>query len=129
MTVDELMRDQGGLVSRRQVLESGARPSLIARHLRRNAWSVVHPGVYVGHTGAPTDGQLLMAAVLYAWPAALAGESALIAHGVRNIRATCIRVAVDARRRVEPPTGVRIQRVVGLDDRVSRLPGRPRRIR
>jgi hypothetical protein len=85
-------------------------------------------GVYLGHTGPPSDEERRMAAVLYAWPAALAGESALIAHGARNIRATSIRVAVETHRRIAPPAGVQIQRIRGLEERVlwNRTPARLR---
>lgn len=128
MDLEALMHEQDGLITRRQVLEEGGSVGLIQRHLRRNEWSVIHPGAYVSHTGAPTDEELRMAAVLYASPAALAGESALIAHGARNIRARSIRVVVETTRRVTPPAGVKIQRVHGLEDRViwNRTPPRLR---
>ena len=45
--------------------------------VRRREMAVVHPGVYVNHTGALSWDQRAWAAVLHYWPAALTGESAL----------------------------------------------------
>jgi hypothetical protein len=128
MDPDTLMRDQLGVISRRQVLELGGNDNLIECRVRRNEWRAVHRGVYVDHTGVPSDEQLQMAAVLHAWPAALAGESALLAHGVRNMRVEDIRIAIDATRKVRPPTGVSLLRLTELDDRVlwNRTPPRLR---
>ncbi len=102
--------------------------NLIERMIRRNEWRAVHPGVYVDHTGTPTDGQLRMAAVLYAWPAVLAGESALAAHGARAVTSPGVRVAIDSTRRVQPPAGVSILRVADLEARAiwNRTPPRLR---
>ena len=105
------MKAQGGVISRRQVRALGGDDNLVERMLRRRLWCVIHPGVYVDHTGTPTDEQLRMAAVLYAWPAVLAGESALVAHGVRNISAAGVTVAIDTSRRVRARPGMRVLRV------------------
>jgi hypothetical protein len=91
----------------------------------------VHPGVYVDHTGSLSWPQRAWAALLSCWPAALCAESALVAHGVRTavrdlereVRRTgpaapLVHVAVDERRRVIAPTGVRVHRVTGLAGQV-----------
>ncbi len=117
MSIEQRMRDQGGLISRRQVLSLGGNDNLIERRVRRREWRVVHPGVYVDHTGPPTDEQLRMAAVLYAAPAALAAESALIAHGVRNITTDLVTVAVPRARRVHAQPAMRVVRMSELDSR------------
>lgn len=75
MDVEALLRAQGGVISRRQIREAGGDDNLIERMLRRRMWRPVFSGVYVDHTGVPTEEQRCLAAVLYAWPAALAGES------------------------------------------------------
>ena len=73
-----LLDRQDGVISRRQVLGCGLQAHDIRRKLRRREWAVAsHPGVYVDHTGPLTWRQRAWAAVLYAWPAALAGDSAL----------------------------------------------------
>ena len=69
-----LLHDQLGVIARRQVLAAGGDDNLIERLVRRNEWRAVHPGVYVDHTGVPTREQQRMAAVLFAWPAALVGS-------------------------------------------------------
>jgi hypothetical protein len=103
------------VISPRQVHRLGGDDNLIERMVRRRIWTPVHPGVYVDHTGAPDDRQRRMAAVLYAWPAALAGESALIAHGMRGLSAATVSVAIDHRRRVRPTSGLQVTRVVDMD--------------
>ena len=128
MGLSQTIGEQGGVVSRRQVLRLEGDDNLIERMVRRNEWRAVHPGVYVDHTGTPTDGQLRMAAVLYAWPAVLAGESALAAHGARAVSSPGVRVAIDSARRVQPRDGVSILRVADLEARAiwNRTPPRLR---
>ncbi len=78
----------------------------------------MHSGVYVDHTGSLGWDQRAWAAVLYAAPAALAGKSALHAHGVRgqDVRADAeVAVVVDHRRRVRTVPGLRIERLVDFD--------------
>ena len=101
--------DQDGVVSRRQLIESGVLPHDIRRRLRRREWATVHPGVYVDHTGPPTWPQLAWAAVLFCWPAALAGSSALHAHGLRGYEpapGSPIYVSVDRTRTVTRRIGI-----------------------
>ncbi|MDN5894427.1 MAG: hypothetical protein L0H93_10415 [Nocardioides sp.] len=117
-----LLSAQDGVLSRRQVLARGGDDNDIERKLRRREWSTIHPGVYVNHTGLPTGGQLAWAAVLYHWPAALAGRSALDAHrlrGPRQLRSADaeVCVAIDATRSVGRRRGVRVRRLAGLADR------------
>lgn len=115
MSIEQELQFQGGVIARRQVLELEGDDNLIERKLRRREWQVVHPGVYVDHTGAPTDEQLRMAAVLFAWPAALAGESALLAHGVRNVFCDQVTVAIGPSRKLQPRPGIRVLRMSNLE--------------
>jgi hypothetical protein len=87
--------EQDGVVSRRQLLAHGATDNDIRRLVRRNALRPVHAGVYVDHTGELTLRQRQWAAVLAAWPAALARESALPIKQTRTIH-----LAVASGRRV-----------------------------
>jgi hypothetical protein len=117
----EMLQRQDGVVSRRQVLAAGLRDGDIRRLVRRQEWAVVHPGVYAEHTGPLTWAQRAWAAVLSAWPAALAHESALRAAdgpGRRGERDRTIHVVIDHRRTVTPPEGVRVHRRRGLDSQV-----------
>lgn len=106
------MRQQDGVVSRRQVIEVGLGHHDIRRLLRRNEWARVHDGIYVDHTGPLTWRQRAWAAVLYAAPAALCLESALAGGGA----VIQVAVAMD-RATLVPPAGVRIHRLAHLDER------------
>ncbi|MEJ7794039.1 MAG: hypothetical protein WKF50_00660 [Nocardioides sp.] len=125
-----LLREQDGVVARRQVLELGGTPNDVRRKRRRREWTMVHPGVYVHHSGPLTRRQRLWAAVLACGSGAvLHRESALEAHGLtrdRSPAASTIYVAVEASRRVDPPPGVRVERVEGLTDWVPAVRRPPR---
>lgn len=121
MDVGEALRQQDGVISRRQALDAGLVEREIRRLLRRNEWARVHSGVYVEHTGPLSWMQRAWAAVLYAAPAALCFESAL---GAQSLP---IHVAVDRQRStLAEPVGVRIHRVAHLDGRVLWNAGPPR---
>jgi hypothetical protein len=128
--VADLLAHQDGVVSRRQVLAAGGTDDDIERLLRRRVWARIHLGVYVDHTGAPSRRQRHWAAVLFHWPAALSGPSALEVHGVRRHRLVAadapVHVAVDGRRSVASPAGVLVHRVSGLEHRVLWHLGPPR---
>lgn len=121
-----LLRDQDGVVARFQILECGLDDIFIRSRVRRREWVLLHRGVYVDHTGPPTWRQRAWAAVLHYWPAALADESALIAHGLRPEEPSGpphhsrpVHIAIDQSRRVAKSAGVRIHRYVGLDQLVN----------
>lgn len=118
-TVAELLEQQDGVLSRRQVLACGGDDNDIERLIRRRIWARIHDGVYVHHTGSPSWTQRAWAAVLYCWPAVLTGSSALRAFGVRTGRQdddAPIQVAVDARRFVTPCEGVVVTRLRDFAD-------------
>jgi hypothetical protein len=124
-----VLRRQGGVVSRRQVLAVGGTDSDIERMVRRREWARIHAGVYVDHTGTPSWLQQASAAVLVLAPAALSGPSALRAHGLRGHDAQPrIEVAVSADRRVRAPSGVRLVRFEQFE-RLALLHLSPPRIR
>jgi hypothetical protein len=75
--IARLLSDQSGVISRKQVIDLGGRPSDIERALRRREWVRILPGVFVDHTGPPTWIQRAWAGVLFYEPAALGGLSAL----------------------------------------------------
>ena len=50
----DFLDDQQGVVSRAQLLGAGETPASIRRMIRRRDLAVVHPGIYVSHTGDPT---------------------------------------------------------------------------
>ena len=114
---------QDGLISRRQAMDAGLRDHDLRRLIRRREWAVVHPGVYVAHTGPLTWHQRAWAAVLLGWPAALGAESALRAAdgpGSRDHDAErVLHIAVDRHRSglVTPPD-VHVQHLAGFHDKV-----------
>ena len=128
-TLAEILRDQDGLVSRRQLRDLRLRQHDLERMLRRRELAVVHPGVYVEHTGPLTWIQRAWAGVLYAWPAALTHSSAVRAAegpGRRGGDDRMIEVAVDVQRNRAEPDDVRIRRVRGFQERVQWNLGPPR---
>lgn len=104
---------QDGVASRAQLILGGYTPNDIRRGIRRRDMQAVHRGVYVTHTGPLTWRQRAWAAVLYAEPAALCGHSVLEPKRTDDADAP-IHVAIDHTRRLDPPPGVVIHRVVGL---------------
>jgi hypothetical protein len=130
--MDEVARtlgEQAGVISRRQALELGMTAAQVKRLVRRREWFRVHPGVFVEHSGTLTWLQRAWAAVLFAWPAVLARESALRAHegpGRRSRDDSTIHVAVSRGRRVVAPGGVRVHHVAHLDAQALWNLGPPR---
>jgi len=135
-SADRLLRSQDGVISRAQAFECGLDDNALERLLRRRELARLHPGVYVDHTGMPTWSQRAWGAVLFHSPAALAGPSALRAHGLRSVvdergwrpsggdaarplLLEPIHVVVDASRRVVPPPGVVVTRRTDFDGRVQ----------
>jgi len=120
--VVSLLARQSGVVGRAQLLTAGARHHDIARWRRRRELVIVHPGVYVDHTGDLTWQQRAWAAVLACGPpAALWAESALRAHdgpGRTGGKEDMIQVAVHRSRSVAAPAGVGLHRKARLEERV-----------
>lgn len=114
----DLLGRQSDVVARRQLLARGVTAPDIRRLLRRRLLSVVHPGVYVAHTGPLTWHQRAWAAVLACWPAALGGRAARRAadgpgrSGFED--RDPVEVVVARGRKLVPPDGVRIARSAHL---------------
>lgn len=117
--VADLLARQQGVVTRGQLLAAGLTQARIDTLLRRRSLVVVHPGVYLTHTGIPTWSQRSWAALLYAGRSALHVESALHQTGKGGAPPGPIHVAVDWSRRVAPQDGIRIHRVRDLEERVQ----------
>ena len=113
-----MLRQQEGVVSRRQLTELEVTDNDIERMVRRREWARVFPGVFVEHTGPLTWRQRAWAAVLCAWPAALANGSALHAHGLRGHAPTDhdpVVICVDRSRTVTPRPGVAVTYLTGAE--------------
>ncbi|MEU4453162.1 hypothetical protein AB0F44_17640 [Nocardioides sp. NPDC023903] len=101
------------MASRAQLTFGGYTPNDIRRAIRRREMQLVHRGVYVTHTGPLTWRQRAWAAVLYAEPAALCGPTVLEPLLTGDADGP-IHVAIDHSRRLDPPSGVIVHRVVGM---------------
>lgn len=112
--LDDLLEQQAGTVSRTQLAGLEIARRVRDTMLRRRELVPVLPGVYVNHTGKPSREQRVIAAVLYAGHSALHLDTALD-HPKSN---GLIHVAIDASRRVRRQRGIRIHRVVDLDEKV-----------
>jgi hypothetical protein len=137
--LDDLLRDQDGVVSRAQVLACGEGVHDIRRRVRRREWAGVVDGVYVDHTGELTWARKAMAGVLHAASgldaqarpvgAALSGHAALrhaIGPSWRRGAGGPIEVAVGVHRSVAPVRGYRFVRRARLDERTDSLRTPPR---
>lgn len=125
----DLLSLQSGVIARRQLTERGVPPHELERLLRRRDLVRVHEGVFLSHTGTPTWLQRAWIGVLIAWPAALAGDSALRAAdgpGKQGRDDSLIEVAVHRDRRVRMPSGYRLHRVAGFGAKVMWNTGPPR---
>jgi hypothetical protein len=118
MDIETLLAQQDGVISRRQLTEAGVGEAEIKRRLRRREWARVFPGVFVNHTGPLTWRQRAWAAVLFHWPAALAGSSALHAAGVRGHEprpGSPIEICVDRDRSVRRHVGIHVRQIVRFE--------------
>jgi hypothetical protein len=106
-----LLSRQDGVISRRQLLDLGAEDHDVRRLLRRRELAVAFPGVYVNHTGPLSYRQRLWVAVLTAWPAALAGASAL-----PELRSNTVDLVVAHGRKLRVPPWVRVHQRVDLTE-------------
>lgn len=115
-----LLRQQDGVVSRRQLLGLGVGDPCMRTWLRRKELCSLLPGVYVDHTGPPSWRQRAWGAVLYAAPAVLQGPSALRAESGPGRRdhddAGPVQVLVGAGRTVRDQPGVRVHRTRRLEE-------------
>lgn len=117
----QLLRDQDDVVDRGQLLMLGASASDVERFVRQRLLTRVHEGIYVAHTGPLTQRQREWVAVRAAWPAVLAGPSALPGGSAGKVY-----VAVAHGRTLQLPEWVCMRRVVDLDERARWLRSPPR---
>ena len=118
LLLDDLIRTQDGVISRRQVVSAGFDDNFIERKIRRREWARVHRGVFVNHTGPLTWGQCAWAAVLFYWPAVLSHNSAVYPGNDSQGRA--IHVAIEHPRKPACRLpDVEVHRLSGLNSRAQ----------
>lgn len=108
MRIDEdswaaLLREQDGVVTRRQAIDRGWNGRAVEHRLGRD-WQRLLPGVYLTATGTPTRAQLVRAGLLHAGPgAALTAWTGLEQWRVPHDERPDVHVAVPhERRRTQP---------------------------
>lgn len=117
----ELARLQGGVVTRRQALDSGLSAGAITSRLKYRKWRQVHWGVYATFTGPMSRTAQLWAAVLYAGRGArLSHQTAAELHRLTDRPAPLIHLTVPAARRVRPARNMVIHISASAD--VQRFP-------
>ena len=108
-----LAREQGGIMSRAQLIEAGVRRWEITGHLRAARWRKVTGQVVALHNGPLSIEAHRWAAVLHGGPRAmLDGASALHASGLERFTTARVRVSV--------PRGARVRRTQRYDIRQTR---------
>lgn len=115
-----LLRQQGELITRSQVLRAGwTEASLRYRTRVDGPWGVVLPGVYTSHNGPLTAVQREIATVLYAGRGCvLTGQAALQRHGLPGPAVELVDVLIPDSVRRQSTRFVRVHRT-------SRMPERP----
>jgi hypothetical protein len=102
LTWRDIAARQGGVIGRAQALAHGLTPDAWDWKLGRH-WRAIGEGVAVTHSGTPTEQQRRRAAVVHGGPgAALDGDAALVALGVKRVPVVAFDVAVPLKRQVSP---------------------------
>jgi hypothetical protein len=114
--VSRLLRRQGGVIARAQLLEAGwTLPALRYRTRADGPWRTVLPGVYLDHNGPLAGGQREIAAVLYTGQeCVITGQAALLRQGVRAPLTDIVDVLMPAPMKVQSAGFVRTHRTARL---------------
>jgi hypothetical protein len=121
-----LIRKQDGVVSRKQALAAGLSPNALRHRLRPGGpWSVWLPGVYQTETGALTQAQREIAALLYCGPhSVLTGAAALRHYLLPAPESAIIDVLIPAGSRGKSISYVRVHRTTRMPVMIYGLPHR-----
>jgi hypothetical protein len=124
-TVATLLRKQGGLITRPQVLAAGWSEGTLRHRTRSDGpWLAVLPGIYLGSNGPIADGQREIAAVLYGGPGCvLTGPASLRQQGVRIPATDMIDVLIQAPAKRQSTGFVRTHRTTRMPDQTFALNG------
>src|SRR5712691_5527728 len=123
--VAAVLRKQGGLITRTQVLAAGWSVATLRHRLRPDGpWLAVLPGIYLGSNGPLADGQREIAAVLYAGAGCvLTGPAALRHQGVRVPATNTVDVLVPVQAKKQSVDFVRMHRTRRMPDQTFVLNG------
>ena len=114
-----LLRKQHGVMARDQALSCGVSLATLSYRSRAGGpWPAILPGVYLTHTGTPSDDQRDMAALLYAGPlSVLTGAAALRRFDLAALGTGAVDVLVPASTQRRDAGFVRIHRTARLPER------------
>jgi hypothetical protein len=123
--VAAVLRKQGGLITRTQVLAAGWSVATLRHRIRPGGpWQAVLPGIYLGSNGPLADGQREIAAVLHAGPGCvLTGPAALRHQGVRVPATDIVDVLVPMPTKRQSVDFVRMHRTARMPDQTFVLNG------
>ena len=125
MSIDSILRRQGGVISRQQATAAGLAPGAVDDRLRRRRWRPLHPQIYLA-TGRPADVEVrIRAALLWAGEGSvLCGAAAAWWSGLRRLPPPTITVAVSRR---PPPVrpGLTVRRRELVTEGPHRAPRAP----
>lgn len=110
-SVDDLLADQAGVISRPQALAAGLSPDAVDHRLRTRRWRPLHPRVYLAAGHRLGDEARVRAALGWAGQdAILSGAAAAWWHGVLAEAPPVVGVTVGRRRNPRPRSGVAVRR-------------------
>jgi hypothetical protein len=114
-----VLHAQHQVITRRQVLLCGLPHSTVDRYIASGGpWQRLLPGVYLAHTGAVTQDQREMAALLYAGPRSLiTGSAAVRRHRLSPPGPDVVDVLIPWNRRRQNAGFVRVHRTRRMPDR------------
>jgi hypothetical protein len=117
----DLLKRQHGVIARAQALGCGLSAEGVRYQIRDGGpWRRLLPGVYLAHTGSPSNDQREMAALLYTGPGGvLTGAAALRRFGLTGPRTDLIDVLVPATAQRREAGFVRIRRTKRLPETVG----------
>ncbi|MBW0105480.1 type IV toxin-antitoxin system AbiEi family antitoxin domain-containing protein [Pseudonocardia sp. KRD291] len=111
MQIDDLLRRQGGVISRAQATALGMSLRTVQRRVASGAWLEVAPGVFLTGGHRLTDEVRVRAAWLWAGPTSLiSGPAAAFWHRLLDHPGRVVDVAVAPSSRRRPPSGVATRR-------------------
>ena len=111
MSLDDLVRRQGGVLALRQAVAGGMSAATVQRRAREGSWSRLHPAVYLLAGHRLTDEARVRAAWLWAGEGAvLSGPAAAHWHGMLGRAPRIVEVTVPRTRSPRCPRGVRVRR-------------------
>jgi hypothetical protein len=123
--LDQLLRGQGDLVTRRQALGCGMSEGELRHKLRPGGpWTAILPGIYLAHNGLLAVGQREIAALLYAGRGSMiSGRAALARQGVQVPMSDQVDVLVPHDRRLQSVGFVDVHRTRRLPEQIWRTDG------